>query len=103
MRVMVEPGARLRSAAATVAVPGPAAPESHACWQFDVAGELDFDAQPTIVAADARHYSQRAAAWLKPVSSFPGERTNSWAMSTGYSPRRRRNLMSRSFTPELLP
>lgn len=60
MRVIVEPGARLRlrSAAATIALPGAVARESHACWQFDVAGELDLDAQPTIVAADARHYSQ---------------------------------------------
>src|ERR1700722_91560 len=36
-------------------------------------------------------------------TAFPGERTNSWAMSTDYSPRHRRNLMWERFTPVLLP
>src|ERR1700731_987022 len=37
------------------------------------------------------------------TTAFPGERTNSWAISTGYSPHRRRNLMWERFTPVLLP
>jgi len=59
IRVVVEPGARLkiRSAAATVALPGPATPTSHAQWTLEVAGDLDFDLEPTVVAADARHLS----------------------------------------------
>jgi urease accessory protein len=57
VRVVVEPGARLvlRSAAAMVALPGRTDPESHTCWQLDVAGTLDLDLQPTVVAAAARH------------------------------------------------
>jgi len=43
IRVIVEPGARLRvrSAAATVALPGRATTESTAHWYLEVAGELD--------------------------------------------------------------
>lgn len=57
VRVVVEPGARLRvrTAAATVVLPGAASVESHAIWDLDVAGELDLDPQPTIVAAASRH------------------------------------------------
>ena len=64
MRILVEPGARLRlrSVAATVALPGAATPRSDACWQLDVAGELDIDPEPTVVAADARHH---AHTWLR--------------------------------------
>src|ERR1700758_5035414 len=36
-------------------------------------------------------------------ATFPGARKNSWATSTGYSPRHRRNLIGERFTPELLP
>ena len=52
LRVVVEPGARLRvrTAAATVTLPGAACVESHASWCLDVAGTLDLDPQPTIVA-----------------------------------------------------
>ncbi len=59
VRVVVEPGARLtvRTAAATVSLPGASTVESHATWTLDVAGELDLDPQPTIVAATSRHYS----------------------------------------------
>lgn len=59
IRVVVEPGARLkiRSAAATVALPGPATPTSHARWAMEVAGDLDVDVEPTVVAATARHLS----------------------------------------------
>jgi urease accessory protein len=57
VRIVVEPGARLRvrSAAATMTLPGPATPESHANWLLEVAGELDLDPQPTVVAAASRH------------------------------------------------
>jgi urease accessory protein len=57
VRIVVEPGARLRvrTAAATVTLPGPATPESHAIWAIEVGGELDIDPQPTVVASNARH------------------------------------------------
>jgi urease accessory protein len=57
VRVVVEPGARLRvrTAAATVVLPGMTSLESHAIWDLEVAGELDIDPQPTIVAAASRH------------------------------------------------
>lgn len=60
IRLIVEPGARLRlrSAAATVALPGAATTESRACWHIENAGELDLDPEPTVVAADARHLSE---------------------------------------------
>jgi urease accessory protein len=59
IRVVVEPGARLRlrTAAATVTLPGASTPESHAFWTLEVAGDLDIDPQPTIVAADSRHFT----------------------------------------------
>jgi len=59
VRVVVEPGARLRvrSAAATMAMPGTATVESRASWDLEVAGDLDLDPQPTIVAGQARHLS----------------------------------------------
>jgi urease accessory protein len=59
-RVIVEPGARLRlrSVAATVALPGTVTAESHACWLIEVAGALDIDLEPTVVAAHARHRIQ---------------------------------------------
>lgn len=59
VRVVVEAGARLRvrSAAATVTLPGPATPESQAIWVLEVAGDLDLDPQPTIVAATSRHHT----------------------------------------------
>jgi urease accessory protein len=57
VRVVVEPGARLRvrTVAATMTLPGPATPQSHANWVLEVAGELDLDPQPTVVAAASRH------------------------------------------------
>ncbi|HEY5843895.1 MAG TPA: urease accessory protein UreD [Mycobacterium sp.] len=59
IRLVVEPGAclRLRTVAATVALPGTATTESHATWTLEVAGELDLDPQPTIVAAASRHFA----------------------------------------------
>jgi len=57
VRIVVEPGAmlRVRTVAATVTLPGPTTLESHANWALDVAGELDLDPQPTVVAATSRH------------------------------------------------
>ncbi|MGZ4584455.1 MAG: urease accessory protein UreD, partial [Mycobacterium sp.] len=59
IRVVVEPGARLRlrSAAATVALPGASEPTSYAHWDIEVSGELDVDLEPTVVAGAARHVS----------------------------------------------
>jgi urease accessory protein len=59
IRVVVEAGAqlRLRTAAATVTLPGSTTPESHAFWTLEVAGELDVDPQPTVVAAASRHFT----------------------------------------------
>jgi urease accessory protein len=59
IRVVVENGARLklRSAAATLALPGPVSPTSYSYWDIEVAGDLDVDPEPTVVAADARHVS----------------------------------------------
>jgi urease accessory protein len=57
IRVVVERGARLRmrTVAATVALPGALTPESHAFWTLEVEGDLDLDPQPTVVAATSRH------------------------------------------------
>ncbi|KKW62471.1 urease accessory protein UreD [Mycolicibacterium elephantis] len=59
IRVVVEPGARLRvrTAAATVTLPGASTVESHALWHLEVAGDLDVDPEPTVVAATSRHHS----------------------------------------------
>lgn len=59
IRIIVESGARLmlRSAAATVALPGPTTPTSHAHWEIEAAGCLDVDLEPTVVAGAARHVS----------------------------------------------
>jgi urease accessory protein len=59
VRLVVEPGARLRlrTAAATVTLPGSATVESHALWTLEVAGDLDVDPQPTVVAATSRHFT----------------------------------------------
>jgi urease accessory protein len=59
VRVVVEPGARLRlrTAAATVTLPGSATLESHAFWTLEVSGDLDIDPQPTVVAANSRHFT----------------------------------------------
>jgi urease accessory protein len=59
MRVIVEPGARLlvRTVAASVTLPGTTTLESHAFWTLEVAGDLDVDPQPTVVAASSRHFT----------------------------------------------
>jgi urease accessory protein len=57
LRVVVEAGARLRvrSAAATLTLPGRVSAESSAQWGLEVAGDLDVDPQPTVVAGGSRH------------------------------------------------
>jgi urease accessory protein len=59
IRVVVEAGARLRvrTAAATVTLPGAMPPESYAFWTLEVTGDLDVDPQPTVVAATSRHFT----------------------------------------------
>ena len=57
LRIIVEPGARLRvrSVAATVTLPGRTTAESTAHWHIEVAGDLDIDPEPTVVAGASRH------------------------------------------------
>jgi urease accessory protein len=64
IRVIVEAGARLalRSAAATIALPGAHTLLSHASLTLEVMGALDVDLEPTIVAGGATHLSAVAAA-----------------------------------------
>ncbi|CAN5546582.1 urease accessory protein UreD [soil metagenome] len=64
IRVIVEAGARLalRSAAATLALPSANTKTSHSSFDLQVAGSLDVDLEPTVVAADAVHLSKIDAA-----------------------------------------
>lgn len=90
IRLIVEPGARLqlRSAAATVVLPGTATTQSRACWHIEVAGELDIDPEPTVVAADARHVTE-VTVWAADTSRLrirervqigrTGEREGFWS------------------------
>jgi urease accessory protein len=57
VRVIVEPGARLvlRSVAAAVVLPGALNVQSHALWDLQVAGELDLDPEPTVIAGGSSH------------------------------------------------
>lgn len=59
VRVIVEAGAalRIRTAAATVVLPGATTLDSHMIWTIEVDGALDLDPQPTIVAAASRHHA----------------------------------------------
>lgn len=63
VRIVVEPGARLRvrTAAATVVLPGASDLQSHSSWDLEVAGELDVDPQPTVVAGGSRHLTATRA------------------------------------------
>jgi urease accessory protein len=64
LRVVVGAGAllRLRSTAATIALPGAQTSVSHAEMCLEIAGRLDIDLQPTVVAADAVHRTAVVAA-----------------------------------------
>lgn len=64
IRVVVEPGAtlHLRSVAATMVMPGAGNRMSRAALDLEVAGRLDVDLEPTVVAADAIHESSVRAA-----------------------------------------
>lgn len=64
VRVVVTAGARLRlrSVAATVALPGVRTRRSHAEFALEVAGVLDVDLEPTVVAGGAIHESAVLAA-----------------------------------------
>jgi urease accessory protein len=59
LRVVVEAGARLRirTAAATMVLPGAATLQSAAHWELEIAGQLDLDPQPTVVAGGSSHRS----------------------------------------------
>jgi urease accessory protein len=57
VRVVVEPGARLllRSVSARVVLPGGDTTTSHSNFELEVAGSLDLDLEPMVIAADSRH------------------------------------------------
>ncbi|OBA91442.1 urease accessory protein UreD [Mycolicibacterium fortuitum] len=57
VRVVVEAGARLRirTAAATMVLPGTATVQSAAHWELEVAGQLDLDPEPTVIAGSSAH------------------------------------------------
>ncbi len=59
VRLVVEAGARLRvqTAAATLVLPGAHTPRSTAHWDIEVAGQLDLDPQPTVVAGGSVHHT----------------------------------------------
>ncbi|MBU9765265.1 urease accessory protein UreD [Mycobacterium sp. TNTM28] len=59
VQLVVEAGARLRirTAAATMALPGAQLLQSSARWTVEVAGELDLDPEPTVVAGGATHHT----------------------------------------------
>ncbi|MGW4099498.1 urease accessory protein UreD [Mycobacterium sp. NPDC004974] len=59
VRVVVEAGARLRirTAAATMVLPGGHTLRSVAQWEIEVAGQLDLDPQPTVVAGGSVHHT----------------------------------------------
>ncbi|MHA7664279.1 urease accessory protein UreD [Mycolicibacterium sp. HS_4_1] len=57
VRVIVEAGARLqvRSVAAMMVLPGATTLQSHSSWALEIAGELDLDPEPTVVAGGSSH------------------------------------------------
>ncbi|MEV0673810.1 urease accessory protein UreD [Mycobacterium sp. NPDC050441] len=57
VRIVVEADAqlRIRTAAATVVLPGAATLQSAAHWDLEIAGQLDLDPQPTVVAGGSSH------------------------------------------------
>lgn len=57
VRVIVEAGARLqvRSVAAMVVLPGATTTQSRSGWELEVAGELDLDPEPTVIAGGSSH------------------------------------------------
>nr|WP_231951938.1 urease accessory protein UreD [Nocardia terpenica] len=69
--ILVDPGAHLtvRSVAATIALPGRRTRKSHAHWHFEIAGALDFDPEPTVIAGGAHHESRTTATALTSRSS----------------------------------
>lgn len=60
VRVIVEAGARLRirTAAATLVLPGAGTVQSESRWDIEAAGELDVDPQPTVVAGGSAHRTE---------------------------------------------
>lgn len=57
VRVIVEAGARLRvrSVAAMMVLPGTSTMQSHSAWDLEIAGELDLDPEPTVIAGGSSH------------------------------------------------
>ncbi|OKH79969.1 urease accessory protein UreD [Mycobacterium sp. ST-F2] len=57
VRVVVEAGARLRvrSVAAMMVLPAATTTQSRSGWDLDVAGELDIDPEPTVIAGGSSH------------------------------------------------
>lgn len=60
VRVIVEAGARLqvRSVAAMMVLPGAATTRSRSSWDLEVAGELDLDPEPTVIAGGSSHQAR---------------------------------------------
>ena len=59
VRLVVHADARLclRTAAATMVLPGARSVQSSAQWELEVAGQLDLDPQPTVVAGGSVHHT----------------------------------------------
>lgn len=57
VRVIVDAGARLkvRSVAATLVLPGATTSQSQSGWDLEVAGALDLDPEPTVIAGGSGH------------------------------------------------
>lgn len=58
IRLVVAPGGCLilRSVAASMVLPGPQRLESSAQWDLQVAGDLDVDLEPTVIAGGSSHH-----------------------------------------------
>ncbi|TMS48799.1 urease accessory protein UreD [Mycobacterium sp. DBP42] len=72
VRLVVESGARLRirTAAATMVLPGGRTVQSAAHWELEIAGSLDLDPQPTVVAGGSVHHTDTRlqlteSAWVR--------------------------------------
>ncbi|BBX25499.1 urease accessory protein UreD [Mycolicibacterium alvei] len=77
VRLVVEAGARLRvrTAAATLVLPGAHTLRSTAHWDIQVAGQLDLDPEPTVVAGGSAHCTTTRLQLAEPAHIRIRERT----------------------------